>query len=86
MLGGGIHSVDSRLVINDFPNNLYMKRKYSPSCLGVWKQIYGLPSAYEHTKQSTFQNVACFTIFGQFHNGGSTKSNPNPNPSKNHNL
>ena len=26
---------------NHFPNNFYIKRKYSPSCLRIWKTIYG---------------------------------------------
>ena len=34
--------------------------------------------------QNTFQNNACFTKLGQFHNGASkkTSSNPNPHPTK----
>ena len=32
--------------------------------------------------QNTFQNDACFTKCGQFHNGGSKKTSPNPNPPK----
>ena len=67
----------SRLVINHFPNNLYIKGKYPPSFLKIWKKIYGLPYGYELITQNTFQNNACFTIFGQFHNGGSKKTNAN---------
>ena len=50
------------------------------------KKIYGLPYGYELITQNTFQNNACFTIFGQFHNGGSNKTNANPNPTKDPNT
>ena len=75
----------SRLVINHFPNNLYIKRKHSLSCLRIWTKSCGLQSGYEHILPNTFQNNACFTIFGQFHNDGSKKPNANPNPTKNPN-
>ena len=75
----------SRLVINHFPNNLYIKRKYSPSCLRIWKKIYSFSNGYELITQTTFKNNACFTIFEQFHNGESKKTNTSPNPTKNPN-
>ena len=53
------------------------------------EEIYGLPNGYKLITQNTFQNNACFTMFGQFHNGGSKNTNPNPsndpNPSRNPN-
>ena len=50
------------------------------------EKSYGLPYGYELITQNTFQNKARFTIFGQFHNGGSKKTNANPNPTKNLNT
>ena len=52
------------------------------------EKIHGLPYGYEHTTQTPFQNSKCFTIFGQFRNGGSKKTNasPNPNSTKSLNL
>ena len=48
------------------------------------EKICILPNGYEKTKESTFQNNACFSVFGQFHNGGykNTNSDPtkHPNP------
>ena len=49
------------------------------------EKSYGLQNLYEFVIQNTFQNNAYFAIFGQFHNGGSKKTNPNPNPTKNPN-
>ena len=71
----------SRLIINPIPNNLYIKRKDSQSCLKnveygkklrvtKWLRTYNT----KHLRQQRF------TILGQFHNGGSKKTNPNPSP------
>ena len=46
------------------------------------EKIYGFPNGYENTTQNTFQNNACFTISGQFYNGGSKKTNAIPNSTK----
>jgi len=44
------------------------------------ENFYSLPYDYGHTTHNTFQENACFTIFGQSHIGGSKKTNVNPNP------
>ena len=46
------------------------------------KRVYGILIGYDLITQNTFQNNACFTIFRQFHNDGSKKTNANPNPLK----
>ena len=40
-------------------------------------------TCYELITINTFHNNACFTIFGQIHNGGSKTTNPNPSRNPN---
>ena len=47
------------------------------------EKIYGLPYGYELVTQNTFQSNECFAIFGQFHNGGSKKTNTDPTKNPN---
>ena len=68
-----------RLVINHFPNNLYIKQKYSSSCLRIWKKCHGLPNGYELITQNTFQNNATKATPNPTKN---PNPSPNPNPPK----
>ena len=56
-----------------------------PSTRSEYARKVQVLTCYEFITQNTFHNNASFTIFGQFHTGGSTKTNANPNPSRNPN-
>ena len=83
-----------RIRIKEFLHKNLLRLLYSSCLFILCNKICGkpfpFPWSYELITQNTFQNNACFTIFGQFHNGGSKKTNanpnPNPHPTKNHNT